>query len=87
MLEAIDIHTHISAPGWPDFEPVWAATTDPLTRSTRVLLSAVETFEGERIVLGRDYPFKPGVDDPGVRRRLLIDNTRDLLRVPVAAPA
>ncbi len=58
MLEAVDIHTNISAPGLPDFEPVWTAAADPLTHSLRVLLFALETFGSERIVLGSDYPFK-----------------------------
>jgi len=61
MIEAVDIRTHISAPGLPDFEPVWTAATDPLTRSPRGLLLARESFGSER--------------------------TRNLLRLPLAAPA
>jgi hypothetical protein len=48
MIEAVDIHTHISALGLPDFEPVWTAATDPLTRSPRGLLFARESFGNER---------------------------------------
>jgi hypothetical protein len=61
MIEAVDIHTHISALGLPDFEPVWTAATDPLTRSPRGLLLARESFGSER--------------------------PRNLLRLPIAAPA
>jgi len=61
MIEAVDIHTLISAPGLPDFEPVWIAATDPLTHSPCGLLFARESFGSER--------------------------KRDLLRLPIAAPA
>jgi hypothetical protein len=40
MLEAVDIHAHISAAGLPDFTPVWTAAADPLTHPPRVLLFA-----------------------------------------------
>jgi aminocarboxymuconate-semialdehyde decarboxylase len=63
---------------------------DSLTHSPRVLAFALETFGSERIVLGSDYPFKLGVDDPvaeldrlgldaTIRRRLTTDNARELL--------
>jgi aminocarboxymuconate-semialdehyde decarboxylase len=63
---------------------------DSLTHSPRVLKFALETFGSERIVLGSDYPFKPGVDDPvdeleplgldaATRCRLTTDNARELL--------
>jgi aminocarboxymuconate-semialdehyde decarboxylase len=55
-----------------------------------VLAFALETFGPERIVLGSDYPFKMGVDDPvaaldgvtldaATRQRLLADNAREFL--------
>ena len=70
---------------------------DSLTHSPRVLAFALETFGSDRIVLGSDYPFKLGVDDPvaeldrvpldpAVRRKLVVDNARDLLRLPVITP-
>ena len=63
---------------------------DSLTHSPRVLAFALETFGPERIVLGSDYPFKLGVDDPvaelaplaldaATRRRLTVDNAREFL--------
>ena len=63
---------------------------DSLTHSPRVLAFALETFGSERIVLGSDYPFKLGVDDPvgaleplaldtATRRRLTTGNARELL--------
>ena len=63
---------------------------DSLTHSSRVLGFALETFGSERIVLGSDYPFKLGVDDPvgeleplgldvATRRRLTTGNARELL--------
>jgi aminocarboxymuconate-semialdehyde decarboxylase len=63
---------------------------DSLTHSPRVLGFALETFGSERIVLGSDYPFKLGVDDPvaelapldldaATRRRLTTDNAREFL--------
>jgi aminocarboxymuconate-semialdehyde decarboxylase len=65
---------------------------DSLTLSPRVLTFALETFGAERIVLGSDYPFRLGVDDPvaalaplpldaATRRRLAVDNARELLGV------
>ena len=98
MLQAVDTHTDILAPGLPTSSPVWTAAADPLTQSPRVLLFALETFGSERIVLGIDHPFKLAVDDPtaerhrlpmdpAMRRRLVDDNVRDRLRLPVAPPA
>ena len=63
---------------------------DSLTLHPRVMAFALETFGPERVVLGSDYPFKMGVDDPvaaleplhldaAVRRRLLVDNAREFL--------
>jgi len=77
---------------------VWTVTADSLTRSPRVLLFALETLGSARLVLGSDHPFKLAVDDPAaelhrlplnptVRRRLVVDNALDRLRLPVAAPA
>jgi aminocarboxymuconate-semialdehyde decarboxylase len=55
-----------------------------------VLAFALDTFGPERIVLGSDYPFKMGVDDPvsaldalaldaATRQRLTVDNARQFL--------
>src|SRR5262249_57171520 len=66
---------------------------DSLTHSPRVLRFALETFGAERVVLGSDYPFRLGVDDPVAEldplgldavalRRLRHDNARELLRLP-----
>ena len=66
---------------------------DSLTHSPRVLRFALETFGTERVVLGSDYPFRLGVDDPVAEldplgldavalRRLRHDNARELLRLP-----
>jgi aminocarboxymuconate-semialdehyde decarboxylase len=63
---------------------------DSLTLSPRVLAFALETFGSERVVLGSDYPFRMGVDDPvaelaplaldaATRRRLTVTNARALL--------
>ncbi|HVQ76753.1 MAG TPA: amidohydrolase family protein [Candidatus Binatia bacterium] len=63
---------------------------DSLTHSPRALGLALETFGRDRIVLGSDYPFTMGVDDPvaeldplgldaDTRRRLTADNARELL--------
>jgi aminocarboxymuconate-semialdehyde decarboxylase len=68
---------------------------DSLTHSPRVLGFALETFGHDRIVLGSDYPFKLGVDDPvagltplaldpATHRRLTRDNARELLGLPLA---
>ncbi len=56
----------------------------------RVLGFALETFGSQRIVVGSDYPFKLGVDDPvgeleplgldaAPHRRLTTDNAREFL--------
>jgi aminocarboxymuconate-semialdehyde decarboxylase len=61
---------------------VWV---DSLTHSARGLALILETFGSDRVVLGSDYPFKLGTDDPiaalqpaglslDLRRRLLGDN-------------
>jgi aminocarboxymuconate-semialdehyde decarboxylase len=66
---------------------VWV---DSLTLSPRVLAFALETFGPERVVLGSDYPFKLGADDPvgalapltldaAVRQRLVRANARAFL--------
>jgi aminocarboxymuconate-semialdehyde decarboxylase len=66
---------------------------DSLTHSPRLLALALETFGGDRVVLGSDYPFKMGADDPvaalaplgldaAARQRLTIDNARELLALP-----
>jgi aminocarboxymuconate-semialdehyde decarboxylase len=69
---------------------VWV---DSLTLSPKVLAFALDTFGLERIVLGSDYPFKMGVDDPvsaldalgldaATRCRLTEDNAREFLALP-----
>jgi aminocarboxymuconate-semialdehyde decarboxylase len=66
---------------------VWV---DSLTLSPRVLAFALETFGPERVVLGSDYPFKLGADDPvgalaplaldtAGRERLTRGNAREFL--------
>ena len=66
---------------------VWV---DTLTLSPRVLTFALETFGPERIMVGSDYPFKLGSDDPvgalaplafdaTTRARLTRENARDFL--------
>ena len=86
-------HTAMPEPPSHYVRRVWI---DSLTHSPQVLAFALETFGSERIVLGSDYPFKLGVDDPvaeldrlalaaDVRRRLVADNARELLRLPVPA--
>ena len=61
---------------------VWV---DSLTHSPRTLALVLETFDRERVVLGSDYPFRLGTEDPvaalepagldaDLRRRLLRDN-------------
>lgn len=58
---------------------------DSLTHSPRALALVLETFGRERVVLGSDYPFRMGTEDPvaalepagldtDLRRRLLGDN-------------
>jgi aminocarboxymuconate-semialdehyde decarboxylase len=66
---------------------VWV---DSLTLSSRVLAFALETFGPERVVLGSDYPFKLGAEDPmgalaplsldaAARERLTRVNAREFL--------
>ena len=66
---------------------VWV---DSLTLSPRVLGFALETFGAERVVVGSDYPFRLGTDDPvgalaplaldaAMRTRLTRDNAREFL--------
>jgi aminocarboxymuconate-semialdehyde decarboxylase len=82
-----DAHAAIPLPPSAYARRVWV---DSLTLSPRVLAFALETFGPERIVLGSDYPFKMGVDDPiaaldgvtldaATRQRLLGDNAREFL--------
>ena len=82
-----DAHAALPEPPSAYARRVWV---DSLTLSPRVLTFALETFGPERIVLGSDYPFKMGVDDPiaalggvtldaATRRRLLGDNAREFL--------
>ncbi len=82
-------HAAIPRPPGDYARRVWV---DTLTHSPRVLAFALETFGTERVVLGSDYPFKLGVDDPvaaldplaldpATRQRLLADNARDFLRL------
>jgi aminocarboxymuconate-semialdehyde decarboxylase len=86
--EAIaDAHAAIAEPPSAYARRVWV---DSLTLHPRVMAFALETFGPERIVLGSDYPFRMGVDDPvgaleplrldgKVRQRLLVDNAREFL--------
>jgi aminocarboxymuconate-semialdehyde decarboxylase len=66
---------------------VWV---DSLTHSPRTLALVLEIFGPERVVLGSDYPFRLGTEDPvaaleparldpGLRRRLLRDNALTFL--------
>jgi aminocarboxymuconate-semialdehyde decarboxylase len=82
-----DAHAAIGQPPSAYARRVWV---DSLTLHPRVMAFALETFGPERVVLGSDYPFKMGVDDPvaaleplhldaAVRRRLLVDNAREFL--------
>jgi aminocarboxymuconate-semialdehyde decarboxylase len=68
---------------------VWV---DSLTHSARALGLVLETFGRERVVLGSDYPFRLGTDDPvaalepagldaDLRRRLLRDNALAFLGI------
>jgi aminocarboxymuconate-semialdehyde decarboxylase len=63
---------------------------DTLTLSPRVLTFALETFGAERVMVGSDYPFRLGSDDPvgalqplgfdtRTRARITRDNARDFL--------
>lgn len=82
-----DAHAALAQPPSTYARRVWV---DSLTLSPKVLAFALDTFGPERIVLGSDYPFKMGVDDPvaaldplgldaATRRRLTADNARELL--------
>jgi aminocarboxymuconate-semialdehyde decarboxylase len=89
--EAIaDAHAALPEPPSAYARRVWV---DSLTLSPKVLAFALDAFGPERIVLGSDYPFKMGVDDPvgaldplrldaATRRRLTRDNAREFLRLP-----
>jgi aminocarboxymuconate-semialdehyde decarboxylase len=66
---------------------VWV---DSLTHSPRTLALVLETFGAERVVLGSDYPFALGTEDPiaalepagltpEIKRRLTRDNAREFL--------
>jgi aminocarboxymuconate-semialdehyde decarboxylase len=66
---------------------VWV---DTITHSPRALALVLETFGPDRVVLGSDYPFRLGTEDPiaalepsgfghDVRRRLLRDNAQAFL--------
>ena len=85
-----DAHAAIAQPPSTYARRVWV---DSLTLSPKVLAFALDTFGPERIVLGSDYPFKMGVDDPvaaldplgldaATRRRLTSDNVREFLALP-----
>ena len=85
-----EAHAAIAEPPSRYVRRVWV---DSLTLSPRVLAFALDTFGPERIVLGSDYPFKMGVDDPvgaldplrldaATRRRVTRDNARELLALP-----
>ncbi|HEY7251799.1 MAG TPA: amidohydrolase family protein [Methylomirabilota bacterium] len=89
--EAIgEAHGAIAQPPSAYVRRVWV---DSLTLSPKVLAFALDTFGPERVVLGSDYPFKMGVDDPvgaldalgldaAIRRRLTHDNAREFLALP-----
>jgi aminocarboxymuconate-semialdehyde decarboxylase len=66
---------------------VWV---DTITHSPRVLALVLDTFGDDRVVLGSDYPFRLGTEDPiaflesagldaTTRRRLLRDNAAAFL--------
>lgn len=85
-----EAHAAIPEPPSRYVNRVWI---DSLTISPRVLAFALETFGPERVVLGSDYPFKMGVDDPvgaldplsldeTTRRRIVVDNAREYLGLP-----
>jgi aminocarboxymuconate-semialdehyde decarboxylase len=68
---------------------VWV---DTITHSPRALALVLETFGRERVVLGSDYPFRLGTEDPvaalepagldpDLRRRLLVDNALAFLGI------
>jgi aminocarboxymuconate-semialdehyde decarboxylase len=72
----------------PPSEYVRRVWVDSLTLSPRVLSFALETFGAERVVVGSDYPFRLGNDDPvgalagldaPTRTRITRDNARDYL--------
>lgn len=82
-------HAAIPRPPSEYARRVWV---DTLTFSPRVLSFALETFGAERLVIGSDYPFRLGTDDPlgglaplaldaSVRTRLTRDNAREFLRL------
>jgi aminocarboxymuconate-semialdehyde decarboxylase len=85
-----EAHAALAEPPSAYVRRVWV---DSLTLSPRVLAFALDTFGAERVVLGSDYPFKMGVDDPVraldplaldpvTRRRLTVDNAREFLALP-----
>lgn len=68
---------------------------DSLTHSPRALAFLLGTYGDHRIVLGSDYPFRMGSDDPvadvdaaalapAVRQRIVEANARDFLGLPPA---
>lgn len=82
-----EAHAAIPRPPSDYVRRVWV---DSLTLSPRVLGFALETFGPERVVVGSDYPFRLGTDDPlagleplaldaGVRGRITRDNAREFL--------
>jgi len=80
-----DAHANISKPPSEYVRRVWV---DSLTLSPRVLSFALETFGPERVVVGSDYPFRLGSDDPvgalahldgPARARLTRENAREYL--------
>ncbi|MBI2204296.1 MAG: amidohydrolase family protein [Candidatus Rokubacteria bacterium] len=84
-----EAHAAIPKPPSEYARRVWV---DSLTLSPRVLTFALETFGPERVVVGSDYPFRLGTDDPlaglrplalaaGVRGRITRDNAREFLNL------
>jgi aminocarboxymuconate-semialdehyde decarboxylase len=85
-----EAHAAIPRPPSEYARRVWV---DTLTLSPRVLSFALDTFGRERVVVGSDYPFRLGADDPlgvlaplpleaAVRTRLTRDNARAFLGLP-----
>jgi aminocarboxymuconate-semialdehyde decarboxylase len=77
-----EAHAAIPRPPSEYARRVWV---DSLTHSPRELARVLDTFGPERVVLGSDYPFRLGTEDPiaalepagldgDLRRRLLRDN-------------